>query len=54
MCQNAIQGFGVAYLATLEKELRGCKIVVGGYCTSQRLYFILYFASLIIFFNKKH
>ena len=52
--QNDIQGFGVAYLATLERELRGCKIAVGGYCSSQRLYSIPYLASLIIFFNKKH
>ena len=44
----------VTYLATLEREWRGCKIAVGGYCSSQRLYFIPYLASLIIFFNKKH
>ena len=48
--QNAIQGFGVAYLVTLERELRGCKIAVGGYRSSQRLYFISYLACLIIFF----
>ena len=36
--QNAIQGFGVTYLATLERKKRGCKIAVGGYCSSQRLY----------------
>ena len=30
----------MAYLAILEREWRGCKIVVGGYCSSQRLYFI--------------
>ena len=52
--QNAIQGFGVAYLAILEREWRGCKIAVGGYCSSQRLYSIPYLACLIIFFNKKH
>ena len=52
--QNAIQGFGVAYLATLEREWRGCKIAVGGYCSSQLLYSIPYLACLIIFFNKKH
>ena len=52
--QNVIQGFGVANLATLERELRGCKIAVDGYCSSQWLYFILYLVSLIIFFNKKH
>ena len=52
--QNGIQGFGVTYLATLERELRGCKIAVGDYCSSQRLYSIPYFACLIIFFNKKH
>ena len=52
--QNAIQGFGVAYLATLEREWRGCKIAVGGYCSSQRLYSISYLACLIIFFNKKN
>ena len=52
--QNVIKGFGVAYLATLERELRGCKIAVGGYCSSQWLYFIRYLANLIIFFNKKH
>ena len=45
-CQNAIQGFGVAYLTTLEREWRGCKIAVGVYCTSQRLYFISYLTSL--------
>ena len=53
-CQNANQGFGVAYLTTLEREWRGCKIAIGGYCTSQRLYFIPYLTSLIIFFNKKY
>ena len=52
--QNAIQGFGVTYLATLERECRGCKIAVGDYCSSQRLYSIPYLACLIIFFNKKH
>ena len=52
--QNIIQGFGVAYLATLEREWRGYKIAVGGYCSSQWLYFIPYLACLIIFFNKKH
>ena len=52
--QNAIQGFGVAYLTTLEREWKGCKIAVSGYCSSQRLYFIPYLACLIIFFNKKH
>ena len=30
----------MTYLVTLERELRGCKIVVGGYCSSQRLYSI--------------
>ena len=43
----------MAYLETLEKELRGCKIAVGGYCSSQRLYSIPYLTSLIIFLNKK-
>ena len=43
----------MAYLATLERELRGCKIVVSGYCSSQRIYSISYLTSLIIFFNKK-
>ena len=52
--QNDIQGFGVAYLVTLEREWRGCKIVVGGYRSSQQLYSIPYLACLIIFFNKKH
>ena len=52
--QNAIQGFGVVYLATLKREWRGCKIAVGGYCSSQLIYFIQYLACLIIFFNKKH
>ena len=33
--QNAIQGFGVAYLATFEREWRGCKIAVGDSCSSQ-------------------
>ena len=51
--KNTIQGFGVAYLATLEREWRGCKIAVGGYCSSQQLYSIPYLACLIIFFNKK-
>ena len=52
--QNVIQGFGVAYLTTLEREWKGCKITVGGYCSSQRLYSIPYLACVIIFFNKKH
>ena len=52
--ENVIQGFGVAYLATLEREWRSCKIAVGGYYSSQRLYSISYLACLIIFFNKKH
>ena len=52
--QNDIQGFGVAYFATLQREWRGCKIAVGGYCFSQRLHSIPYLACLIIFFNKKH
>ena len=52
--QNIIKSFGVTYLATLEREWRGCKIAVGGYCSSQRLYYIPYLANLIIFFNKKH
>ena len=51
--QNAIQGFGVAYLVTLKRELRGCKIAVDDYCSSRRLYSISYLASLFIFFNKK-
>ena len=53
-CQNAIQDFGVGYLVTLEREWRGCKIAIGGYCSSQRLYSIPYLTCLIIFFNKKH
>ena len=48
--QNGIQGFGVTYLATLERELIGCKIAVGGYCSSQWLYSIPYLACLIRFF----
>ena len=52
--QNAIQGFGVAYLVTLERELRGCKITVGGYCLFQQLYSIPYLACLIIFFLIKN
>ena len=27
----------MSYLTTLERELRGCKIVVDGYCFGQRL-----------------
>ena len=42
------------YLTTLEREWRGYKIAVGGYCSSQWLYFISYLTSLIIFFNKKY
>ena len=30
----------MSYLTTLEREFRGCKIAVDGYCSSQRLYFI--------------
>ena len=52
--QNVIQGFGMTYLVTLDRELRGCKIAVDGYCSSRRLYSIPDLASLIIFFNKKH
>ena len=44
----------VAYLATFEREWRGCKIVVGDYCSSQQLYSILYLTSLIIFFLIKN
>ena len=44
----------MAYLATLEREWRSCKIAVGGYCSSQRLYSIPYLPCLIIFFNKKN
>ena len=50
--QNFIQGFGVAYLTTFDGEWRGCKIAVDDYCSSQRLYFISYLTTLIIFFNK--
>ena len=42
-CQNVIQGFGVTYLITLEREWRGYKITVGGYCTSQTAIFYLIF-----------
>ena len=35
--QNVIRDFRVPYLATLDKELRGCKIAVDGSCASQRL-----------------
>ena len=52
--QNAILGFRMPYLTTLEREMRGCKMAVNDYCFSQQLYFILYLTSLIIFFNKKH
>ena len=52
--QNVIPGFGVSYLTTLEREMRGCKMTVNDYCSSQQLYFILYLTSLIIFFNKKY
>ena len=48
--QNAIPGFGVPYLATLEREMRGCKMTVSDFCFSQQLYSILYLTSLIIFF----
>ena len=37
MWQNANRGIEVPYLATLERELRGCKIAVDGYCFGQRL-----------------
>ena len=50
--QNAIPGIGVPYLAILEREMRGCKMAVSDFCSSQQLYFILYLTSLIIFFNK--
>ena len=33
--QNAIPGFGVPYLATLEREMSGCKMAVSNYCYSQ-------------------
>ena len=52
--QNVIPGFGVPYLATLEREMRGCKMAVSDFCSSQQLYSILYLTNLIIFFNKKH
>ena len=42
----------MAYLATLEKELRGCKITVGATVPLNDYIFIPYLASLIIFFNK--
>ena len=32
--QNAIQGSGMTYLVTFEREWRGCKIAVGDYCSS--------------------
>ena len=35
--QNVIRVCGVPYLATLEREGRGCKIAVDGYCFGQRL-----------------
>ena len=35
--QNAIHGVGVPYLATLERDAGGCKIVVDGSCASQQL-----------------
>ena len=35
--QNVIHDVGVPYLATLEKDVGGCKIVVDGSCASQRL-----------------
>ena len=44
----------MTYLITLERKLKGCKIAVDGYYSSQRLYSIPYLACLIIFFNKKH
>ena len=34
------------YLATLEREVRGCKIVVDGYCYGQRL------STVIFHFNS--
>ena len=37
MWQNVIRGFEVPYLATLKRELRGCKITVDDYCFGQRL-----------------
>ena len=50
--QNAIPGFKVPYLATLEREIRGCKMAVSDFCSSQQLYSILYLTSLIIFLIK--
>ena len=43
--QNIIRDFGVPYLATLERDLRGCKIVVDGSYASQRL------STAILYFN---
>ena len=37
--------FGVPYLITLERELRGCKIAVDGSCASQQL------STAIFYFN---
>ena len=44
----------MAYLVTLERELKGCKIAVGAIVPLNGYIFIPYLASLIIFFNKKH
>ena len=41
--QNAIGDVGVPYLATLERDLGGCKIPVDSSCASQRLSQRLYF-----------
>ena len=46
--QNAIRDVGVPYLTTLERDARGCKIVVDGSCASQRLSQRLYLISTFI------
>ena len=44
----------VAYLITLERELRDCKITIGATIPLNGYIFIPYLTNLIIFFNKKH
>ena len=44
----------MTYLTTLKREWRDCKIAVGATFPLNGYIFILYLASLIIFFNKKH
>ena len=44
----------MAYLVTLKRELKCCKIAIGDIVPLNGYIFISYLVSLIIFFNKKH